>query len=189
EKNITMVVDECFLGFLPSKEAVTLKSFLGEFPNLFLLRAFTKDYALPGIRLGYGMSSSVECIEAIQRVGQPWSVSLLAQAAGVQALKESLYREQTQQLIEEEKEYLFQELKRLGYYVLYPAANYIFFCLPKGGKERIAAFVEGLKEKGILIRNCGNYLGLGEEDGYFRVAVKSHQENIQLVNALNASEQ
>ena len=63
-----------------------MKPYLEEYDNLIILKSFTKLYALPGIRLGYLLSSNPDVIEAVNRAGQSWSVSTLAQEAGICAL-------------------------------------------------------------------------------------------------------
>ena len=67
-----------------------MKAFLEEYENLFLLKAFTKRYAIAGVRLGYGLCGNKELLEKIESVCQPWNVSSMAQAAGLAALEERL---------------------------------------------------------------------------------------------------
>lgn len=180
EKNVLMVVDECFLAMT---EEISLKDKVADYKNLFILRAFTKDYAMPGLRLGYGICSDGELLNRMFTVGQPWSVSLPAQKAGVQALKEDAYREESKNLIAQERMYLVGELKALGYKVYPPSANYIFFRV-ETGKE---SFYENLCKAGFLVRDCSNYEGL--EKGYFRIAVKKREDNEKLVEALKEREE
>ena len=93
ELGIFMVVDECFLDFVEEPEKHTLKGKLAEYPTLFLLKAFTKRYAIPGVRLGYGFCSDSSVLERMEAVTQPWNVSTMAQQAGLAALKETEYVE------------------------------------------------------------------------------------------------
>ena len=99
ESGIFMVVDECFLDFVKEPEKHTLKGKLAEYPNLFLLKAFTKRYAIPGVRLGYGFCSDSKVLERMEAVTQPWNVSTVAQQAGLAALKETEYVEKGRLLI------------------------------------------------------------------------------------------
>ncbi len=183
EYNILLVLDECFVDFLEEPEKNTMKDFIEEYDNLFILKAFTKNFAMPGLRLGYGICSNRKLLDTLSETGQPWAVSLPAQLAGVQALKETAYLKKACDLILEEKVYLQRELQRLGFKVFPPAANYIFFQLPHS-KEHYDSrdFKALLQEKNIMVRSCGNYPGLSEE--YFRIAVKLHAENEQLIKAL-----
>lgn len=175
KQNIFLVVDECFLDFVEEGERFSLKPLIRENHSLFLLKAFTKRYAMAGIRLGYGICSNENLLQEMGSVTQPWNVSIPAQAAGVAALKEKDYVEKAKKIVREERAFLKEEMRRLGLTVYDSLANYIFFQGPEDLYERC------LKE-GILIRDCGNYPGLGK--GYFRTAVKMHSENLQLIAAL-----
>lgn len=177
---IFMVVDECFLDFVPEPERYTLKDRLDRCENLFLLKAFTKRYAMAGVRLGYGLCGNYGLLEKMENVCQPWNVSSMAQAAGMAALKEREYVKAGRKVTFEELAYLKKELEALGYPVFPSQANYVFFRGPSD-------LYEQLEKKKILIRDCSNYTGLSR--GYFRVAVKSHLENQLLIRALKELEQ
>lgn len=175
---ILLVVDECFLDFVKEPENYTLKDQLDQYSNLFLLKAFTKRYAMAGVRLGYGLSSNTDLLEKMELMTQPWNVSTMAQAAGIAALKETDYVEQGRQMVFQERDYLMSEMKRLGLKVYPSQANYLFFQGPE-------TLFEDCVKQGILIRDCSNYEGL--EKGYFRIAVKLHGENEKLIQALERS--
>ena len=85
-----LVVDECFLDFLPQSEVLSAKKLLAS-PNLIILKAFTKLYGMAGVRLGYCLGSNIALLDKMQSAGQPWAVSSLAQAAGLAALDETAY--------------------------------------------------------------------------------------------------
>ena len=84
-----LVVDECFLDFLAARDALTAKTVLRDAPNLIILKAFTKLYAMAGVRLGYALCSDAALLDKMRAAGQPWAVSGLAQAAGLAALEET----------------------------------------------------------------------------------------------------
>ncbi len=67
EHSVFLVVDECFLDFVKEPESYTLKGVLKEYPNLFLLKAFTKRYAMAGVRLGYGLTANRELLEKMEK--------------------------------------------------------------------------------------------------------------------------
>ena len=175
--DIFMAVDECFLDFVPEPEKYTLKEYLKDYENLFLFKAFTKRYAMAGVRLGYGLCGNGKLLEKMESMCQPWNVSSLAQAAGLAALKETAYVEEGRQVTFQELDYLKKELSALGYPVYPSQANYVFF---KGPED----LYEKLEKKKILIRDCSNYTGLCK--GYYRVAVKNHEENRALIQALKS---
>ena len=177
EKNIRVVVDECFLSLADPGEQVSLAGELKNYPNLVLLRAFTKSYAMPGLRLGYCLSADATLLDGLSRCAQPWSVSGPAQAAGLAALAEPEYPAQARQLIAVERAWLTDALRELGLQVFPSQVNYILFRVPG---------VDDLKERllahGVLIRFCANYVGLGSD--YYRVAVRPHRENEGLIRAM-----
>lgn len=177
EKNSLFVLDECFVDFVEEPENYTIKDMLKEYPNLFLLKAFTKRYAMAGVRLGYGLSSNQRLLEKIQHCGQPWAVSTVAQKAGIAALKEEEYVKRSMAYVHAQRKKLIKNLTLLGYKTFDSKANYIFFQGEEGLYEKCL-------EKGILIRDCSNYYGL--KKGYYRVAVKLQEENEKLLEVLKA---
>lgn len=180
KKGILFVLDECFCDFLDEPDEVSIIENSMSYNNLFILKAFTKLYAMAGIRLGYGISSDRELIEKMYEIRQPWSVSALAQAAGEAALTETEYVKKTKELITAERKYLKNELNKLGFKVYPSEANYIFF------RDNETSCKTDLKEecrkRGILIRSCSNYEGL--EAGYYRICIRKHCDNVKLINML-----
>ena len=173
--DILLVVDECFLDFVKEPEEYSLKHSLSGFNNLFILKAFTKRYAMAGVRLGYGFCSDGEVLDRMEAVTQPWNVSTMAQQAGMAALKEAEYVEAGRQIIFRESAWMKEKMRQLGLTVYPSEANYIFFYGSEDLFERCVA-------KGILIRDCSNYSGL--KKGYYRVAVKLHEQNEKLIEVL-----
>ena len=114
-------------------------------------------------------------LEKMERITQPWNVSLPAQEAGVAALKETAYAEAGLKMVQTELCWLKESMKALGLKVYDSQANYVFFEGPADLKE------ECLKRQ-LLIRSCSNYPSLGE--GFFRIAVKQHEDNEKLIKAL-----
>lgn len=174
-----LVVDECFMDFLANgAECYSAKPLLKEYDNLILLKAFTKIFAMPGIRLGYCLTGNLDTIERLSVCGQPWSVSTFAQAAGVAASKEKAFVERSRAYVGTERTYLARGLAALGFKVYPSSANYLFF------KADSADLKARLLQKGFLIRSCANFDGL---DGrYYRAAVRAHDENAALLGALEA---
>ena len=168
----TLVVDECFLDFLPDRDALTAKQLLRDAPNVIILKAFTKLYAMAGVRLGYVLCSGAALLAKMCAAGQPWAVSSLAQAAGLAALRETAYADRVRALIETERPALAAGLRALGLRVIEGRANYLLFRAP-------ADFGEKLRRRGAVVRSCANYPGL---DGtWYRTAVRTSAENQQLL--------
>lgn len=168
-----LVADECFLDFVENGTAYSLMNYMNR--NVIILKAFTKIYAMAGIRLGYAVCGDKKTAEKITESGQYWSVSAVAQNCGIAALDEKEYVQKTVELINKERCFLENKLEKLGFKVYHSSANFILFKTDK-------MIYDMLIENDILIRNCGNYHGLS--DKFFRIAVRTHDENIQLINAL-----
>lgn len=177
------MVDECFCDFLDAPGSCSLTPLLEKYPNVFVLKAFTKLYAMAGLRLGYGLCADGELMERLKQVRQPWSVSSVAQAAGLAALGETGYVRASTEAIARERRWLTGELTRLGLTVYGSQANYIFFRDPAGadGSAR-GRLYEALLERRILIRSCANYRGL--DHTYYRVCVRLHEDNEILIREL-----
>lgn len=172
-----LVVDQCFLELSDEGEDDQLNGWLDEFPNLVLLRAFTKSYAIPGLRLGYCLTGNRALAERLYACGQPWPVSAPAQAAGLAALACPDWPARARGLIQAERPILADGLAALGLKVYPSRANYLLFRAQ--GDETLK---ERLLARGVLIRSCANYPGLGP--GYYRVAVRTRRENQVLLSEL-----
>lgn len=176
EVGAVVVIDECFMSFVENNDKYTVIELLKKYSNLIILKAFTKIFAIPGIRLGYCMSSNDEIIKKLKLSGPPWNVSTIAQAAGITAVKEKEYLDKSVSYIKEQRNYLIDEMKKLNIKTYESYANYIFFKI-----SGIDLKKEMLK-KGILIRSCSNYVNLTDE--YYRIAVKSEDENKLFISKL-----
>lgn len=172
-RGIRLFVDECFLDL--SEAAVSLKGCLGEHRNLFLLKAFTKSYGMAGVRLGYCLCAQEELLEKMARTVQPWNVSTLAQAAGAAALGQQDFLQRARALFAVQRPWLQKSLEELGFWVCPSQVNYLLF-QGKPGLHKL------LRERGIAIRSCHNYHGLGP--GWYRIAVRQHWENELLLQEL-----
>jgi threonine-phosphate decarboxylase len=181
ECGILLFLDECFNDFLEEPQEYSAKEFLKEFENLLILKAFTKIYAMAGIRFGHCMSSNSALLKKLKNAGQPWSVSTPAQIAGLRAMEETEYLADTKVLIREERDYLVPQLEKHGIRVIESNANYIFVNDPSSAETRLH---EALFGKGILIRNCDNYRGLGP--GYYRICIRNHEDNVKLIEAISS---
>ena len=175
KKDIFVVLDECFLEFVSDEMQNPQKKRLKENPSLFILKAFTKMYGMPGLRLGYGLCSDTVLLQKMKERTQPWNVSIPAQLAGAAACEEAGFVTKTRESIEKERSYLSEELQKLGFRVYPSAANYLFF---EGPKE----LYEVCEEEGVLLRDCSNYRSLSQGD--YRIAVRLHKENEALIRIL-----
>ena len=173
EKHIYVVADECFMDFCEKNYSVL--PLLCDYDNLIVVRAFTKLFAIPGVRLGYMLSKNEAVRQKVQRNLPEWNVSVLAQMAGEACIMESEYIKETASYVSGQRRLLSDGLKKLGFKVYKSDADFILFY------SKLPLY-DILLNKGILIRDCSNYVGLSE--GYFRVAVKTFNENVRLLKVI-----
>ena len=175
ECGAVLVVDECFLDFLPDRDAWTAKQLLRDALQLVILKAFTKLYAMAGVRLGYALCGDAALLEKMRGAGQPWAVSSLAQAAGLAALQETAYAGAVRALIAEQRPRMAAGLRALGLRVMDGQANYLLF-------RATPDFGEKLRRRGAVVRSCVNYPGL--DAAWYRTAVRTAEENTRLLQIM-----
>lgn len=165
QQGTILVVDECFLELCqaPHSHQALLQS-----DSVVLLRAFTKSYAMAGLRLGYCLTRNQALLSHMTAQAQPWSVSTLAQDAGILACDRPDWTKKGRDFLAKERPLWMAGLKQLGCQVWEGQANYLLFRLP-GSLD----LKEKLREEGILIRSCANYQGLGGD--YYRLAISSQE--------------
>lgn len=173
ENNTTVIIDECFFDF--TDDGISCKEYLRDMPGLVVLKAFTKMYAMAGLRLGYLLSSDMELLSKVCAAAQCWSVSVPAQIAGTAALSCTDWQKKTRRLVTQERCFLTNALGETGIKVFASSANYLLL-------HSMSPLYEPLLRKGILIRRCGNFKGLDET--YYRIGVKTHSENMRLIEAI-----
>lgn len=178
ETKTIIVLDESFLDFLSLQNEYTSKHLLQKYKNVIIVKSLTKFFAMPGIRIGYGISRNNEFIKLINKVTVPWSINVVACAGVIKALKEEAYIKESITYIENEKNYLYNSLKRMkDIKVFKPSVNFIMFKLLKD----LDLKREMLKNN-ILIRSCDNYEGLNNR--FYRIAVRNRKENDKIISVL-----
>ena len=181
KQNTLVFLDEDFLEFVENEKALSMINKIKKYPNLFILRSFTKIFGLTGLRIGYGIASP-EIISLLSCAKIPWNVNCLAQAAAVAALKDEEHLHITKDFIKKEKSQLLSELSKISSFKIFPAdANFFFIDIKKSGLTA-AELTSKLLNQGILIRDCTSFTGV---DQYFiRIAVKTRMENERLIEVL-----
>lgn len=178
--NSIVVVDESFIDFLPDSTDYTCRCLVSKYDNLVVLHSLTKFYAIPGLRLGFALASDGLCAK-MHSAKDPWNVNSLAQAAGVAALADTAFQQQSRAAVGAAKKQLYDRLRDIrGLCPYEPAVNFIFVNIGATGLTA-AQLRSRMMEYKILIRDCSNYPGLA--DHFIRVAVKSEQANDYLIAA------
>ena len=176
--NAFVVLDESFLDFVEDKDKYSAKELINNYKNLIIVKSLTKFFAIPGIRIGFGISYNKELIEKINKVSIPWAVNTVAAEGVCTGLQENDYIRDSIEYVKEQRNYLYEELKKLDFIKIFkPSVNFIMFKL-----FRHIDLKEELILKGILIRSCSNYEGLNEN--FYRVAVRTEKENEKLISEM-----
>ena len=177
ENSCLFIVDEAFYDF--SAEYDNVYQLIHKYSNMVILRSLTKMYAIAGLRLGYILSNPTYIL-SLKRYLPHWNVNALAQEVGILSLKEDIYVRKTQKYIENEREFMSQELKKIGLTSVNSDVNYYLIRdADEQIQEKLLVF---LLKKGIVLRHTLNFPGL---KGYWlRVAVKKRSENELLLEAL-----
>jgi len=170
-----LVIDEAFMDFCPSESVmreVSPDGYLG------VLRSLTKYHGLAGLRIGFAVLPKY-LLTKVRATRDPWTVNTLAQRAAYVAMGDRVFRKETADWLEKEKNFLENRLTRLGFVVYPSSANYLLLNHPEAVRIR-----EGLFSRRILVRDCSTFEGLS--DTFLRVAVMRHPENTRLVKAITS---
>ncbi len=181
ERFALVVVDEAFMDFLPPTEQQSLSDYVPAFPNLVILRSLTKFYSIPGLRLGYAIAHP-DRLQRWQQWRDPWCVNQLAVVAALAALPDRDFQAQTWAWLPPARSHLHQGLAQLP--TLQPYASAANFLLVHSQQPVPLLQAALLKYHQILIRDCLSFPELG--DRYFRVAVRTLNENQRLLAAITA---
>ena len=176
--SVCVVLDEAYREFVTSEPVDATLDLLERYPNLVILRTFSKVYGLAALRVGYGLCGSEELRTAVDQVRQPFFCNSAAQAAAVEALN---HREEVQRrvdLVTEERGRLVKLLEEIGFSVAESNANFVWARLPEGSDEKDV--VAGLAARDILVR-AGAALG---EEGVLRITVGLPEQHDRLIAAL-----
>ncbi len=178
KRGIKLFIDECFIEFVEGwedKTAALLKS-----ENIFILRALTKFFAIPGLRLGYGITFNGKIIKDMEKVREPWSVNAFAELGGRVLLNDIEYIDRTYKWILEEKKWFYQELKKNKNIKPYETStNFILVNLKNIDVDELK---EELLKKDFLVRDASNFKFLNK---YFvRLAIKDRVNNKKIIEAI-----
>lgn len=169
-----VVVDESFIDFASTPSATRL---LSTYARLVILRSLTKFYALPGLRLG-ALLGGEDQIRTWRALREPWQVNVLAEEAGIAALRDEEHAKASLRMVEKERAWLFDKIRLLpNTNPEDSSANYLFVRLGYSA----AALTAHLLERKILIRNCTAWPGITGEA--IRIAVRTPAENQRLLAA------
>jgi len=174
-EKVLVVFDEAYDAFIDVDDYPDSLSYLRRKKKVITLKTFSKSYGLAGLRLGYAIAER-ELISYMERVRQPFNVNLLAQAGGLAALDDKDFLKRTRRLVLKEKDFIYQELSRMGLGYLPSVANFILIDTGRDGLEVFKAMLKF----GVIVRDMKQY---GLKD-FIRVTIGTQKENERFIRVL-----
>lgn len=204
KNNKLLIVDETFMEFVEDEEKYSLIKYVEKYDNIFILKAATKFFGLPGLRLGYGVTSNKRIIEIIYKYKEPWTINSFADNLSNYIFKDKNYIRSSKEYYVKERAYMLNTLRKMKNIKVYDTdTNFVLIQLRKSNTKELENRVPSqenenesrdklvvpscadelknklLEQSNILIRDASNFIGL--DDSFIRVAIKSHEENKKLI--------
>ena len=177
--HVLLIMDEAYMDFADSPGIASVIPCLAGYPNLAVIRTFSKSFGLAGMRVGFGIMPP-RLADSMRRVRLPFSVGVLAEEAAIAALDDTAFFEETLKTVREGREYLKAALEKLRCRVAPSSANYLMFRLPDDCGYTAQNVVDALLTRGVIIRPLKSY-GLPD---HLRVSIGNATENKMFVNTL-----
>jgi histidinol-phosphate aminotransferase len=173
---VLVLNDEAYIDYVNAADFPQSMAMRGEFPNMVILRTFSKFFAVAGVRVGYAIAHP-DIVGVLHRVRQPFNVSRLAEAAGLAALECAAELSPLAAETIAERARVREEIIRLGLACPPSQANFLFVDL---GASPLDLFSE-LKRRGVIVRRLGQF---GATRNSYRVSIGTPDENDHLIAAL-----
>ena len=181
ENDKLLIVDETFMEFVGEEEKYSLINRIEQTPNLFILKAVTKFFGMPGLRLGYGVTSNKQIINNIYEYKEPWTINSFAENLSNYLFKDKEYIKSSKDYYINERKFMLEQLRKIPKLKVYDTdTNFVLIKLEDG--EANSLKLELFEKYNILIRDASNFIGL--DKSYIRVAIKSHDDNKVLIESL-----
>lgn len=181
EQDKWLIVDETFMEFVEDESTYSLVPLIKSYRKLIVIKAITKFFGLPGLRLGYGVTSHEGLLENMYHYKEPWTVNSFAEQLTGHLLKDKVYQIESKAYFKKERGHMLEALGALEGVKVYPTStNFILLRLEKITAKTLKEKL--FKEEGILIRDASNFKGLDEY--FIRVAIKAPKDNEKLLAAL-----
>jgi threonine-phosphate decarboxylase len=190
DSSTKILIDECFIEFIDDDDDYdehhsqhSMINKIKEFDNLVILRSLTKSFGLAGLRVGYSISNP-KLAKQLSANRIPWNVNGLAQMAGIIALKDLKHLTKARAMIKKERKFMQYKIERKmqSFAPCKSDVNYFLIHLKNKNSTKMRDSI--LTRSGVLVRDCSTFTGMNSE--YIRVAVKTHRENLLLLEALES---
>lgn len=178
ENNKMLIIDETFMEFVENENEYSLVKYIESNKNIFIIKAVTKFFGMPGLRLGYGLTSNSKIMDKIYEYKEPWTINSFADMLSNFIFQDKDYIRNSKEFYIKERKYMLQELKDIKNIKVYDTdANFILIKLYKKIADELKKDL--FKRGNILVRDASNFIGL--DDSFIRIAIKSHEDNKILI--------
>jgi len=179
--NTTIVLDESFIDFISESDKKSSLNIVSKYDNIIVIKSLTKFFAIPGLRLGFGITSNQNFYKKITGAQSPWSVNCFSEIAGINLFKDIHYISRTISSTQDEIDFLSKELSKMEKIKIFkPTVNFILIKLLNNlTSDKLK---NNLIHDKILIRDASNFNFLNEK--FVRVAVKKRDDNLILLEKL-----
>jgi len=181
--NCKLVIDEAFIEFTDGYPYNSMINELEEHPNVTVIRAATKFFGMPGIRLGYAVTADAAAVLKVRKLMEPWNLNTAAVIAACSVFDDREYIESSKAWIKTEREYLFRALSSFEALAVYPSAANFHLLRLSEGHLNASELKEAMAERGVLIRTAEGFNGL--TGFHFRLAVKDRVSNDKLLETMD----
>jgi histidinol-phosphate aminotransferase len=184
-QDVVVALDEAYREFVTDPDVPDGLTLLDDFPNVVVLRTFSKAYGLAGLRVGFGVAA-LELAALFLRLKPTWNLGPLQTAGAAAALGDDAHVERTVRMIAEMRSYLFQHLGRFTKVSAVPGARSNFFLLRVDDPALDSTLVfEHLLSRGVIAKDCSvSFRGLGKR--YLRVDISLKENMDRLLDALES---
>lgn len=183
DRGILMFLDETLLELVDGYKDVTCAPFVEEYGNIVVAGSLTKSFAIPGIRIGFGITSKAIADE-MNKVRMTWNIGAIEQAVGERLISGHMdHVHEASKVLKEESGYMFSRMRDMGFPVSAPSDSFFFFCDISSTGMDSKTFAERMLEQGIMVRDCSSF---GPDyTNCIRFCVKDRERDDRFLNALS----
>ena len=185
DKGVLVFLDETLLELVPDYEEISCARYVNKFDNLVVAGSLTKSFAIPGIRIGYGVASA-PLIEEMDKVRMTWNVGQIEQNVARILMSEHIYYvKKAAAVMAKESKTMNSELKKIGFPVGNVSDSFFYFCPLTELGIKCSEFQKLMLKERIMVRDCASFGA--RFDHYVRFSVKDRERNEMFVRAVENS--
>ena len=184
-QDVLVFLDETLLELVYGYDKITCIPYVNKYSNLVIAGSFTKSFAIPGIRIGYGITNK-NLAKEMNKVRMTWNIGAIEQKVGECLIRDHMdYVFNASKVMSEESKRMFDELKNINFPVEKVSDSFFYFCDISSLKIDTGTFINNMKSNGILVRDCSSF---GKDfTSYIRFSIKTKKQNDLFLKAVKKS--